>query len=56
MAPGDPPLANPAGAGSFPCDDACVPDTINGAKFVRDLYELAKDTTGRCSSEIADAQ
>lgn len=37
-----------AGQGSFPCDDACIPDSINHAKFVRDLYELSKDTTGEC--------
>jgi hypothetical protein len=34
-----------AGHGSFSCVD-CVPDSVNGAKFVRDLYENAQDTTG----------
>lgn len=34
-----------AGFGSFP-PTACVPDTINGAKFVRDLYEMCNDTLG----------
>jgi hypothetical protein len=34
------------GQGSFPCDDACIPDTINNAHFVRDLYEKSNDTTG----------
>ena len=36
-----------AGHGSFDCED-CVPDTVNGAAFIRDLYEKAKDTTGGC--------
>lgn len=35
----------PKGHGSFPCD-GCVPDGVNGARFVRDLYEKAQDTTG----------
>lgn len=34
-----------AGQGSFDCE-GCIPDTINGAKFVRDLYEKAEDKTG----------
>ena len=29
------------GFGSFECDDALVPDTVNGAKFIRDIYEKA---------------
>lgn len=45
-APGDAPVANPAGQGSFGCE-GCVPDGINGASFVRDLYELAGDTGGK---------
>lgn len=43
--PQDPPRSSPTGHGSFDCED-CVPDTINKAKFVRDLYDMAKDTTG----------
>eukprot|EP00887_Chlorella_sp_A99_P004605 scaffold4.g4605.t1 len=43
VSPGDPPLPNGNGYGAFPCDAACVPDTVNGVKFVRDLYELAGD-------------
>jgi hypothetical protein len=35
----------PAGFGSFGCE-GCIPDGVNGAKFVRDLYELANDTGG----------
>lgn len=34
-----------SGYGSFGCG-GCIPDTVNGAKFVRDLYELANDTGG----------
>ena len=44
--PGDPPLSNGNGFGSYPADAACVPDTVNGCKSVRDLYELAGDTVG----------
>jgi len=50
-APTDPPLSSSTGHGSFPCD-GCVPDPINGAKFVRDLYELAHDTTGKYSVPV----
>ncbi|KAL4444882.1 hypothetical protein ABPG77_003932 [Micractinium sp. CCAP 211/92] len=45
-APGDSPLASPTGHGSFPCD-GCIPDSVNGAKFVRDLYDKAGDTFGK---------
>lgn len=45
-APEDPPLASSTGYGSFPCD-GCIPDTVNGAKFVRDLYDQAGDTFGK---------
>ena len=45
MSPSDPPLSSPSGHGSFDCE-ACVPDTVNHATFVRDLYEMAKDKTG----------
>ena len=31
--------------GSFGCE-GCIPDTINGAKFIRDLYEMADDKLG----------
>lgn len=33
------------GNGNFPADD-CIPDPINGAKYVRDLYEKVHDTAG----------
>lgn len=44
--PSDPPLSSSAGYGSFP-PSGCVPDTVNGARFVRDLYDLAHDTGGK---------
>ncbi len=33
------------GYGEFPITD-CIPDTVNGAKFVRDLYEKVDDNAG----------
>lgn len=39
------PLPSPAGHGSFGCE-GCIPDSVNHAKTVRDLYELASDTGG----------
>ncbi|KXZ42325.1 hypothetical protein GPECTOR_161g124 [Gonium pectorale] len=50
-APSDAPLASSTGFGSFGCE-GCVPDDVNGAKFVRDLYDLAKDTTGKYSVPV----
>lgn len=50
-APGDPPVSSSTGFGSFGCED-CIPDTINGAKFVRDLYELSHDTGGKYTVPI----
>lgn len=50
-APTDPPVSGPTGFGSFDCE-GCIPDTVNDAKFVRDLYDLAKDTTGKYSVPV----
>jgi len=50
--PGDEPLTNALGHGSFDCDDALIPDTINGAKTIRDLYELANDQTGKYTTPM----
>lgn len=50
--PGDPPLSNGLGFGTFECDDALVPDTVNGAKFIRDIYEKAGDTGGKYSTPV----
>lgn len=44
--PNDPPRSNPVGLGSFDCS-GCIPDTVNGVAFVRDLYEIANDTGGK---------
>ena len=49
--PSDAPFSSSAGYGSFP-PSGCVPDTVNGAKFVRDLYELAHDTGGKYSVPV----
>eukprot|EP00667_Euglena_gracilis_P013883 EG_transcript_14349 len=50
-APTDPPLSSSTGHGSFPCD-GCIPDPLNGAKFIRDLYDLAGDTGGKYSVPV----
>lgn len=49
--PADPPLASSTGYGSFDCE-GCIPDTVNGARFVRDLYEKAQDNTGKYSVPV----
>merc|ERR1712078_123727 len=43
--PGDDPVPNSLGYGSNDCDDALIPDTVNGAKTIRALYDLANETT-----------
>ena len=43
--PDDEPYPNPNGHGSFAPTDV-IPDTVNGAKFVRDLYELTGNDPG----------
>lgn len=50
--PGDDPVSNDLGHGSFECDEALVPDTINGAATIRDLYEMGKDETGKYSTPV----
>jgi len=50
--PGDDPVPNSLGHGSNECDDALIPDTINGAKTIRDLYEMADDKSGKYSTPI----
>ena len=39
---GDPPVKNVKEMGSFPCKDV-VPDTVNNAQTLRELYELSED-------------
>lgn len=49
--PSDPPLSNSTGHGSFD-NQGCIPDSVNGCNFVRDLYELANDSTGKYSVPV----
>lgn len=44
--PGDEPMANPLGHGSFKCDDTLIPDEITNAKSVRDVYIQCGDEVG----------
>lgn len=44
--PGDEPLSNPLGHGSFRCDDALVPDTHTNVSSVRELFNLCGDESG----------
>ena len=37
----DPPFHTPNGSGSFPRDEGCTADDVNGAKYVRDLYDIS---------------
>jgi len=50
--PGDAPVSNELGHGSNECDDGLVPDTVNGCKTIRELYELANDETGKYSTPV----
>jgi glutathionyl-hydroquinone reductase len=50
--PKDGPVTPPSGFGQIPTPDSVVPDSINNARFVRDLYELAKDTGGKYSVPV----
>lgn len=38
--PDDPPFEPPSGYGKVPSDGA-IPDPLHGAKFVRDIYDMA---------------
>ncbi|KAG2426855.1 hypothetical protein HYH02_014708 [Chlamydomonas schloesseri] len=49
--PEDPPLSSTTGFGAFPCT-GCIPDTVNGAVNVRQLYDMANDTTGKYSVPV----
>jgi putative glutathione S-transferase len=51
-APNDPPVANELGHGDFECDDALLPDVVNGCKTIRELYEKADDVTGKYSTPV----
>ena len=44
---GDEPMSNPAGYGSFTCnDDALIPDFVSNCNSVREIYELGGDYDG----------
>ena len=45
------PLSNPEGMGQL-SPSGCEPDPINGANFIRDLYELSKDQIGKYSVPV----
>ena len=45
------PISSATGHGSF-LIDKCTPDVLNGAAFVRDLYELAGDTLKKYSVPV----
>jgi len=49
--PDDPPLSNVLGFGEFKVAGV-IPDSVNGAATVRDLYELANDTGGKYSVPV----
>lgn len=51
-APGDDPVTNSLGHGSFECDGALVPDDVNGARTVRELYDMAGDVEGKYSTPV----
>jgi len=50
-APSDPPVASTAGFGSFGCA-GCVPDPVQGAGSIREIYELSDDTSGKYSVPV----
>lgn len=49
--PDDEPLQTPRGCGSF-APGGLVPNTVNGARTVRELYELSDDTAGLYSVPV----
>jgi len=48
---GDEPLHNEIGYGSISCK-GCIPDTVNNAKTIRELYEMADDTGQKYSVPV----
>jgi len=49
--PEDEPFTATNGYGSFKGYD-CIPDTLNNAKYLRDLYELSEDISGKYSVPV----
>mmetsp|Transcript_47784 Transcript_47784/g.87865 ORF Transcript_47784/g.87865 Transcript_47784/m.87865 type:complete len:340 (-) Transcript_47784:333-1352(-) len=50
--PGDAPLKNTIGNGNFDCDDALIPDTVNGCASIREIYEKSNDTSGKYTTPV----
>lgn len=50
--PGDDPVSNPLGHGSFKCDDALIPDGVTNCKTVREIYESGGDSDGPFSTPL----
>ena len=50
--PGDEPMSNPLGHGSFKCDDTLVPDMFTNVSSVRELYNLCGDQSGPYSTPL----
>jgi len=50
--PGDEPMKNPLGHGSFVCDDALIPDTVTNVETVRQLYNDCGDDDGPYSTPL----
>lgn len=50
--PGDDPVSNPAGHGSFKCDEALIPDYVTNCNSVRDIYQLGGDFKGPFSTPL----
>jgi putative glutathione S-transferase len=50
--PGDAHVPNALGHGGYECDDALVPDTVTGAKTIREVYEMAGDTKGPFTTPV----
>ena len=44
--PGDEPLSNPLGYGSFKCDETLIPDTSTNVASIRELYNHGGDNSG----------
>lgn len=50
--PGDSPLSNPLGHGSFKCDDLLAPDELTNAKSIREVYNMCGDEEGPYTTPI----
>eukprot|EP00980_Cylindrotheca_fusiformis_P001216 scaffold328_cov130-Cylindrotheca_fusiformis.AAC.30 len=50
--PGDSPLSNSLGYGSFDCDDLLSPDELTKAKSIREVYNMCGDEEGPFTTPI----